>query len=52
VWLNPLAGRDNYAPETRGMRAALPYIDDLLAAANVLDLREVVRLLESVPARR
>jgi uncharacterized protein with von Willebrand factor type A (vWA) domain len=52
VWLNPLAGRENYAPETRGMQAALPYIDDLLAAANVLDLREVVRLLESVPARR
>lgn len=52
LWLNPLAGRENYAPETRGMQAALPYIDDLLAAANVLDLREVVRLLESVPARR
>ena len=51
VWLNPLAGRENYSPETRGMQAALPYIDDLLAAANVLDLREVVRLLESVPAR-
>lgn len=52
VWLNPLAGRENYSPETRGMQAALPYIDDLLAAATVLDLREVVRLLESVPARR
>lgn len=52
IWLNPLAGRDNYSPETRGMQAALPHIDDLLAAANILDLREVVRLLESVPARR
>ncbi len=52
VWLNPLAGRENYAPETRGMQAALPHIDDLLAAGNLLDLREVVRLLESVPARR
>jgi len=52
VWLNPLAGRENYSPETRGMQAALPFIDDLLAAANLLDLREVVRLLESVPARR
>jgi len=52
VWLNPLAGRDNYAPETRGMQAALPHIDDLLSAANILDLREVVRLLETVPARR
>ena len=52
VWLNPLAGRANYSPETRGMQAAMPHIDDLLAAANLLDLREVVRLLESIPARR
>ncbi|MCP3974078.1 MAG: VWA domain-containing protein [bacterium] len=52
IWLNPLAGRANYAPETRGMQAALPFVDDLLSAANILDLREVVRLLESVPARR
>jgi uncharacterized protein with von Willebrand factor type A (vWA) domain len=52
VWLNPLSGRDHYSPETRGMQAALPFIDDMLSAANVLDLREVVRLLESVPARR
>jgi|AMFO01.1.fsa_nt_gi Protein containing von Willebrand factor type A (vWA) domain len=52
VWLNPLAGRPGFAPETRGMRAALPYVDDLLAAASVRDLREVVQLLESLPARR
>ncbi len=52
VWLNPLAGRAGYAPETRGMRAVLPHVDDLLAAASVQDLRTVVRLLESVPARR
>lgn len=52
IWLNPLAGRVNYAPETRGMQAALPYIDDLLSAANILDLREVVMLLESIPSRR
>lgn len=52
VWLNPLSGRVHYSPETRGMQAALPFIDDMLSAANILDLREVVRLLESVPARR
>jgi uncharacterized protein with von Willebrand factor type A (vWA) domain len=51
VWLNPLAGRVGFSPETRGLRAALPHVDHFLAAANVLDLREVVRLLESVPAR-
>jgi hypothetical protein len=48
VWLNPLAGRDGYAPETRGMKAALPYVDDFLAAGNLRDLRTLVRLLESV----
>jgi len=48
VWLNPLAGRDGFVPETRGMRAALPYIDDFLAAGNLRDLRTLVRLLESV----
>ncbi len=52
VWLNPLSGRAHYSPETRGMQAALPFVDDMLSAANILDLREVVRLLESVPARR
>jgi uncharacterized protein len=48
VWLNPLAGRDGFAPETRGMRAAMPHIDDFLAAGNLRDLRTLVQLLESV----
>ncbi len=52
VWLNPLAGRDGFRPETRGMRTVLPFVDHFLSAANLVDLREVVRLLESVPARR
>lgn len=52
VWLNPIASRPGYTPEARGMRTALPYVDDFLAASSVLDLREVVRLLESLPARR
>jgi len=52
VWLNPLAGREGYAPETRGMRTVLPYVDDLLAAGTLRDLRDVVRLLETLPRRR
>jgi hypothetical protein len=52
VWLNPLAGRPGYAPEARGMRTVLPHVDDFLAAANLRDLRQVVRMLESVPSRR
>lgn len=52
VWLNPLAGRPGYLPETRGMRAVLPFVDDFLSASNLGDLATVVDLLESVPARR
>lgn len=50
IWLNPLAGREGYAPETRGLKAALPYVDDFLPAARLADLADVVRLLESVPS--
>lgn len=52
IWLNPLAGRTGFAPDTRGMRTVLPYVDDFLPAANLVDLRGVVRLLESLPKRR
>lgn len=52
IWLNPLAGRRDYSPATRGMRAALPYVDQLLPAASVADLRDVVRLLESIAGLR
>ncbi len=52
IWLNPLAGRPGFSPETRGMRAVLPHVDHLLAAGTLGDLREVVALLESIPARR
>jgi uncharacterized protein with von Willebrand factor type A (vWA) domain len=36
VWLNPLLGWQEYSPQARGMRAALPYID-LFAPAHNLD---------------
>lgn len=48
IWLNPLASKADYEPATRGMRAVLPHIDDLLPAASVNDLRDVVRLLDSL----
>ena len=51
IWVNPLAGRDGFRPETRGMTAALPHVDDFLAGGNFNDLRTLVGLLESVPAR-
>lgn len=51
LWLNPLAARKDYQPATQGMKAVLPYVDHLLPAASVHDLRGVVRLLESTLAR-
>jgi hypothetical protein len=48
IWLNPLAARSDYRPATRGMQAVLPHIDHLLPAASVMDLRGVVRLLDSL----
>ena len=36
VWLNPMMGWQGYAPEARGIRAALPHVD-LYAPANTLN---------------
>ena len=52
IWLNPISGRANYVPATRGMKAVLPYVDDFLPAANLSDLTTVIRLLESIPVHR
>lgn len=48
IWLNPLAGRPGYRPETRGMRAALPHVDHLLPAGTVDDLADLVALLDTM----
>ena len=52
VWLNPLSGRPGYAPEARGMSIALRHVDDFLPAANLTDLRDLVRHLVSLPSRK
>jgi uncharacterized protein with von Willebrand factor type A (vWA) domain len=48
IWLNPLKGTAGYEPVTRGMAAALPLVDDFLAAHNVEALDELGRLLGSL----
>ena len=45
IWLNPLMASPDYAPETRGMQAALPHIDLLAPAHNVESLERLVRHL-------
>jgi hypothetical protein len=41
IWLNPLIGTTDYAPLTRGLQAALPYVDDFLPARTLNDLGDL-----------
>ena len=52
IWLNPLLGSPGYEPLTRGMQAALPYIDDFLPAHNLHSLQELALHLNRLTARR
>jgi uncharacterized protein with von Willebrand factor type A (vWA) domain len=51
IWLNPLLGSDGYQPLTRGMAAALPHVDDFLAAHNLQALEDLGRLLAGLDNR-
>jgi uncharacterized protein len=46
VWLNPLKAHAGYEPLTRGMQAALPYVDHFLAGNSIASLQELADLLE------
>ena len=41
IWLNPLIGTLDYAPLTRGLQAALPYVDDFLPARTLNNLADL-----------
>ena len=45
LWLNPLLGSPRYEPLTRGIRAALPLIDDFLPVHNLESLEQLGRHL-------
>jgi uncharacterized protein with von Willebrand factor type A (vWA) domain len=45
VWLNPLVGSPSYEPLTRGLLAALPYVDDLLSVRNLAGLEVIAERL-------
>jgi uncharacterized protein with von Willebrand factor type A (vWA) domain len=38
IWLNPLLGSPDYQPLTRGMRAAIPFVDNFLPVHNLESL--------------
>jgi uncharacterized protein with von Willebrand factor type A (vWA) domain len=48
IWLNPLKGMKGYAPEARGMKAALPSVDDFCSAHNLESLLELENILGDV----
>jgi uncharacterized protein with von Willebrand factor type A (vWA) domain len=48
IWLNPLLGAPGYQPMTRGMRAALPFVDDFLPAHNLDSLEALAAHLNAV----
>ncbi len=52
VWLNPLLGTPEYEPLTRGLRAALPFVDDFLPVHHLSNLEELARHLERLPKHR
>jgi len=41
IWLNPLLGMPDYEPLTRGLQAALPYVDDFLPVHNLHSLEQL-----------
>ena len=45
VWLNPLAAHPEYEPLTRGMRAAIPYVDELLAGNSLQSLQQLAEVM-------
>ncbi len=45
VWLNPLAGTEDFEPLARGLRAAMPYVDHFVPAGNVESLKRLPGLL-------
>lgn len=52
IWLNPLLGSPEYEPLTRGIQAALPYIDDFLPVHNLASIESLANHLTLLDERR
>jgi uncharacterized protein with von Willebrand factor type A (vWA) domain len=48
IWLNPLVGSDGYEPLTRGLQAALPFVDDFMPVRTLRDLADLALHLTAV----
>jgi hypothetical protein len=52
IWLNPLIGTAGYSPLTRGLQAALPYVDDFLPARTLTNLTDLATHLNTLASPR
>lgn len=52
IWVNPLAGDPRYRPVAGGMRAALPFVDRLVAGDTLAALEDVAAVLSAHPRSR
>ena len=50
IWLNPLIGTVGYAPLTRGLQAALPFVDDFLPVRTLSNLADLAVHLNTLAA--
>jgi uncharacterized protein with von Willebrand factor type A (vWA) domain len=46
IWLNPLKAHPDYQPLTRGMQAALPHVDEFMAANSLASLEDLADALD------
>jgi uncharacterized protein with von Willebrand factor type A (vWA) domain len=46
IWLNPLKAHPGYRPLTRGMQAALPYVDHFMAGNSLASLEDLADALD------
>ena len=51
IWLNPLIGTVGYEPLTRGLQAALPFVDDFLPARTLTNLADLAIHLNTLSGR-
>ena len=52
IWLNPLKAHPGYEPLTRGMRAALPHVDEFMAGNSLASLEELAQALDRMSMGR
>jgi uncharacterized protein len=52
IWLNPLLGSPRYEPLTRGMQAAIPFIDDFMPVHNLASLEALAEHLGTIDDHR